>query len=119
MNKARSRWVHGGDTEKSFLVTWAHPPAMGDDSVQAMVPLVILEFLVIHASLGRGFLPVPALGVTETYGEGSGQWGEEPYRALATGAAYFAALGFVELYGGQGQGGKTPDPSSEAVVHAA
>jgi hypothetical protein len=187
----------------AFLVTWAHPPATGDGSVKTMASLVVLEFLIIHASAGlgttlanrdkspkwkrgfwalvavyllfagalavgsrsawpviaiagltankfsaailapnesganpkqvaqwaiqtacflffglaSGFLPVPALGVTETFGEGSGQWGEEPYRALAAGAAYFSALGFIELYGGVGKDRNTPD-LSEAVVHA-
>ena len=188
----------------AFLATWAHPPATGDGSVKTMSFLVILEFLIIHASIGlgttlanrdkapkwkrgfwalvavyllfagalavgsrsawpviaiagltankfsaaildprasgasprqmaqwamqtacflffgfaSGFLPVPPLGVTETLGEGSGQWGEEPYRALAAGAAYFAMLGFIELYGGVGKDRPTPDPS-DAVVHAA
>jgi hypothetical protein len=187
----------------AFLVTWAHPSSIGEDSVKTMVPVLVLEFLVIHATIGLsatrarrhrsphwrrgfwglaavyllfasalsvgarspwpalviagltankflgtilapreanmtpaqtrewavqtalfiacgfagGFLPVPALGVTESYGEGSGQWGEEPYRALASGALYYASLGFITLYGGLGTGGKAPDPS-EAVVHA-
>jgi sterol desaturase/sphingolipid hydroxylase (fatty acid hydroxylase superfamily) len=116
---SRSVWpvvAIAGLTANKFSAAILAPKESGT-SPRHVAQWAMQTALFLFFGMASGFLPVPALGVTETYGEGSGQWGEEPYWALAAGAGYFAALGFAELYGGVGKERQTPDPS-DAVVHA-
>ncbi len=69
-----------------FLLTWARPERVGGDAVERMVTLLVLEFIVIHASV--------ALGATLERRRASPQW-MRAFWGLA--AVYILAAGGFAL----------------------
>ncbi|TAK84268.1 MAG: hypothetical protein EPO20_14930 [Betaproteobacteria bacterium] len=91
-----------------FVLGWAAPQLIGSKAAGTLVGIMVLEFIIIHASVRRRhpgaafgsiFIPVPRLGAT-SLSRGEGLWEQHPEQAVMMGALYFALLGFCELYGG-------------------